>query len=183
MGRPSLYPHWQHRADRGGPRWSDPTVLEWSGVIGERMRRLRHARDLTLVDMTERVLRPATERDPEGGRRYTHGYFSRIERGYASAPMYVYLAIADALEVHPGRMMGPDDAEREASPEEMTLVDFIRLQGIEPAVAIHVLATQATQLTARDPVAVALRRPPELEHEGPHEPTLHWRARGTEGSR
>ena len=133
--------------------------------------------------MTERVRRPVTDRDPEGGRRYTHGYFSRIERGYASAPMYVYLAIADALEVHPGRMMGPDDAEREASPEEMTLVGFIRLQGIEPAAAIHVLATHASELTARDPVAAALRPRPELEYEGPQEPTLHWRARGVEGRR
>ena len=183
MGRPPLYPHFQTRADRGGPRWPDPTVLEWSGVVGERIRRLRQARDLTLVDMTDRVLRPATELDPAGGRRYTHGYFSRIERGYASAPMYVYLAIADALEVHPGRMMGADDAERDPSPEEMTLINFIRLQGIAPAVAIHVLATTPTQATTADPVVPALRPRPELEHDGPQEPRLHWRARGTDGGR
>jgi transcriptional regulator with XRE-family HTH domain len=173
MGRPLLYPDWQTRADRGGPKYRDVTFCEWSGVIGDRMRRLRRIRDLTLEDMTLRVRRP------DSPRLYTHSYFSRIERGYASAPMYVYLAIAHALEVHPGRLMGADDAERDASADEMTLVEYVRLAGIAPSVAIHVLATHAAEAerSTRDEAGEALRPPPEVEWPGPGRPPPPERAR------
>jgi transcriptional regulator with XRE-family HTH domain len=134
MGRPPLYPDQWARADRGGPRWKDPTFCDWSTVIGDRIRRLRRARDWTLGNMKTLVPRP------DGGGEYTHGYLSRIERGYGRAPLYVYLHIANALEVHPGRLMGLDDSERDATPDEMTLVEYVRLAGISPAEAIHVLA-------------------------------------------
>src|SRR4051812_6267847 len=127
MGRPPLYPdHWA-RADRSGPRWKDPTFCDWSSVIGDRIRRLRRSRDWTLVHMLRLIRRP----DGEG--EYTPGYLSRIERGYGRAGLYVYLHIANALEVHPGRLMGLDDAERDATADEMTLVEFVRLAGIAPA--------------------------------------------------
>jgi hypothetical protein len=38
--------------------------------------------------------------------------------------------------------MGLDDAERDATPDEMTLVEYVRLAGITPAEAIHTLATR-----------------------------------------
>jgi transcriptional regulator with XRE-family HTH domain len=136
MGRPPLYPdHWA-RADRSGPRWKDPTFCDWSSVIGDRIRRLRRSRDWTLVHMLRLIRRP------DGDGDYTPGYLSRIERGYGRAGLYVYLHIANALEVHPGRLMGLDDAERDATADEMTLVEFVRLAGIAPAEAIHILATR-----------------------------------------
>jgi transcriptional regulator with XRE-family HTH domain len=136
MGRPPLYPDQWARADRGGPRWTDPTFCDWSAVIGDRIQRLRRARDWTLGQIKALVPRP------DGGGEYSHGYISRIERGYARAPLYVYLHIANALEVHPGRLMGLDDSERDATPDEMTLVEYVRLAGITPAQAIHVLSTR-----------------------------------------
>jgi hypothetical protein len=51
-----------------------------------------HARDMTLAAFA------ATVYKPDGG-CYTPGYFSRLERGWASAPMYVYLAVAHAREL------------------------------------------------------------------------------------
>src|SRR2546425_12466810 len=88
---------------RGGPRWLDPYHREWAVVVGDRVRRLRRAADLTLHQLSGMV------KKPEGG-FYSAGYFSRLERGWAVAPLYVYLMVADALQVDPGRLLGPDDA-------------------------------------------------------------------------
>ncbi len=114
---------------RGGPRWSDPYHCEWSVVIGDRVRRLRNARGLFLWQMSQLVEKPN-----EGC--YSAGYFSKIERGFASAPLYVYLAIADVFEVPPGRLLGPDDAQRSVTEAEMTLVGVIRRLGISADEAI-----------------------------------------------
>ena len=102
-------------------------------MIGDRVRRLRRSRDLTLVQLSERVEKP------EGG-RYSPGYFSRLERSWATSPLYVYLAVADVLEVAPGRLLGPDDAQRSATEGEMTLVRFLRRAGVSPDEAIARLA-------------------------------------------
>lgn len=52
----------------------------------------------------------------------------------------MYLGIAAVLEVDPGRLLGPDEVQLEATESEMTLVSFVRLSGTEPAAAIAVLA-------------------------------------------
>jgi transcriptional regulator with XRE-family HTH domain len=118
---------------RNGPRWSDPYYTEWGVVVGDRIRRLRQARGWALHELARRV------RKPEGG-HYSAGYFSRLERGWASAPLYVYLVIAGALEVEPGVLLGPDEVQRELAPEEAVLLRLLRRSGIEPGDAIARLA-------------------------------------------
>jgi len=44
--------------------------------------------------------------------------------------------VADALDVEPGRLLGPDEAQREVSGAEMALVDLVRRLGLSPAEAI-----------------------------------------------
>jgi hypothetical protein len=48
--------------------------------------------------------------------------------------------VAEALEVEPGRLLGPDDVQLEISEAEMTLVDLVRRIRISPAEAIARLA-------------------------------------------
>ena len=118
----------------GGPRWSDPYYCEWAVVVGDRVRRLRKARALTLVELARLVERP------QGG-NYSAGYISRLERGWGTAPLYTYLAIADVLEVPPGRLLGPDDAEKQVTDAELTLVIFTRRLRLTPAEAIARIAS------------------------------------------
>lgn len=114
---------------RGAPRWNDPEYTEWSAMVGDRVRRLRLARDLTLVQLAAIV-----ERAAHGS--YSPGYLSRLERGYATAPLRAYLEIAVALEVAPGRLLGSDELEREVSEAEMTLISLIRRLELAPDEAI-----------------------------------------------
>jgi hypothetical protein len=61
---------------------------------------------------------------------------SRLERGRASAPLYVYVAIADVLEVDPGALLGPESATMAVSEGETVLLRWLRAQGTEPHEAI-----------------------------------------------
>ncbi len=116
-----------------GPRWSDPYHVEWGVVVGGRIRRQRRERGWPLHELARRV------RKPEGG-NYSAGYFSRLERGWTSAPLYVYIAIAGALGVEPGVLLGPDEVQRELSPEEGVLLHMLRHAGIPPGEALARLA-------------------------------------------
>ena len=87
---------------------------------------------MTLFDLTRAV------RKPEGG-HYSPGYFSRLERGWASAPLYTYLAIADAFDLDPGVLLGPDAATLETSEGEAMLLRCLRGLGIEPHEAVLTL--------------------------------------------
>ena len=117
----------------GGPRHADPYYCEWAVVVGDRVRRLRKAEELSLDGLCRLIHRP------DGG-RYSAGHLSRLERGYASAPLYFHLLLADALGVDPGRLLGPDDAQREVAEAEMTLLLFLRTADIAPHEAIARLA-------------------------------------------
>jgi len=86
-------------------------------------------------------LREVVEK-PEGG-GYSGGYFSRLERGWASAPLYVYIALAEALGLVPGRLLGPDDAHKPVSEAEMRLLNVLRELSISPSEAIVVLTADA----------------------------------------
>ena len=130
--------HWQRYWRPGGPRWSDPYYAEWGVVVGDRVRRLRQDRDWRLQDLAFQVEKP------EGG-CYSAGYFSRLERGWTSAPLLVYLRIAEAFEVEPGKLLGPDDVQREVSAEESVLLDFLAGSGIPPGEAIARLAAQPAE--------------------------------------
>jgi transcriptional regulator with XRE-family HTH domain len=107
----------------------DPYFCEWGVVVGDRIRRLRLARDWHLIDLCNAVVKP------DGG-HYTTGFFSRLERGWGSGPLTTYVNVADALDVEPGRLLGPDEAQREVSGAEMALVDLVRRLGLSPAEAI-----------------------------------------------
>jgi len=122
---------------RGGPRWSDAYHCEWSTVVGDRVRRLRNARGLSLAALADLVYKP------EGG-NYSAGYFSRLERGWASAPMYVYLGIAAVLEVEAGRLLGSDDAQKPITEAEMTLVRFLRGADLPPHEVLMRIARPST---------------------------------------
>lgn len=124
---------WEH-GYFGGPGGADPTYCEWAVVVGDRVRRLRKARDMTLAEFARIVYRP------EGG-SYSPGYFSRLERGWASSPLYVYLAVADALEVEPGSLLGSDEVQKEVTDGEMTLIRCLRRLRIAPDEALVRLTT------------------------------------------
>src|SRR3954468_17527839 len=94
---------------------TDPRYCEWAAVIGGRIRRLRRQRRATLLDLGRALVRP------DRGRHYSAGFVSRLERGQASAPLYLYLAIADVLETHPGLLLGPDSVALEVTEAEAVL--------------------------------------------------------------
>lgn len=111
MGRNRLYNRGIASAYRGGRSTRDPYHCEWGAVVGDRVRRLRRDRDMTLYDLTRAVHKP------EGG-HYSPGYFSRLERGFANAPLHTYLAVADALDVDAGTLLGPDVASLDTTPRK-----------------------------------------------------------------
>jgi transcriptional regulator with XRE-family HTH domain len=125
MGRNRLYNRYFTNGYRNGPRWPDPYHCAWGAVVGDRIRRLRQSRNMTLHDLARVVDKP------EGG-HYSPPYFSRLERGWASAPLYTYLAIADAFDIDPGVLLGPDAASLEVSEAEAMLLRCLRGLKIEP---------------------------------------------------
>src|SRR5215208_582859 len=102
---------------------------EWGHVVGRRVWELRRSRGSTLDRMAQAVIRP-------DGKRYSVTTFSRLERGSAGSPLYVYLQLADALEIAPGRLLGEDAALLEASESELTLLETLRELGIAPHQAL-----------------------------------------------
>ena len=124
---------WDRDAARGWvPNAStrrDPYRCEWGAVVGDRIRRLRRARSLTLKDLRERIYKP-------NGGRYSLGYLSRLERGWTNAPLYVYLTIAEILAADAGQLLGPDVALREASDGELAVIAVMRRVGLRPHEAI-----------------------------------------------
>jgi transcriptional regulator with XRE-family HTH domain len=108
---------------------ADPTYCEWGAVIGGRVRRLRRQRRMTLGTLGRALARP-------DGSCFTAGFVSRLERGRSAAALYVYLAIADVLEVDPGVLLGPEAAAMEVSEAEAVLLRWLRGRGLEPHEAI-----------------------------------------------
>jgi transcriptional regulator with XRE-family HTH domain len=129
MGRKPTRVSGLHTGYPGGRMWAKPYLVEWGIVVGDRIRRLRRDAGWRLIDLAAEVQKP------EGG-HYSAGYFSRLERGWTMPPLYVYVAIAAALQVEPGRLLGPDSAQFETSEEEMVLLKLIRELDIQPAEAI-----------------------------------------------
>ncbi len=106
---------------------------EWGVIVGDRIRRLRREREMTIADLCAGVGKP------DGG-HYTTGFFSRLERGWASGPLVTYASVAAQFDVEPGRLLGPDDAQREVSEAEMTLLRVMRRMGMPAHEAIARLA-------------------------------------------
>ena len=169
--REPLHPDQFSRVQWLGPRRRDPWYCEWSAVVGDRIRRLRRSRDLTQQQLGERVERP------DAGGTYSKSYISRLERGWATAPLYVYLAIARALDVAPGRLLGADDVAHDASPSEMTLIRWMRRAGVTPEEAIHAIISA----DAPAPPAPANGIPPPApadQDPGPHRAPLREDLKG-----
>jgi transcriptional regulator with XRE-family HTH domain len=102
-------------------------------MVGARARRARTSRGLTQGALVSKIERPR-------GGYYSRGLLSRIEKGYANSPLYVYMHIADALDLEPGRLMGSDETQKPISEAEMTLVRFLRRTGINVDEALALLA-------------------------------------------
>lgn len=113
--------------------WRHPYYDAWGEVVGGRIRRLRRERDWTLNDLAEAI------RKPEGG-AYSGGYFSRLERGWTSAPLYVYIHAAANLQVRPGALLGPDEIDRPLTPGQDALLRFVDRIGMPPEEAMARLA-------------------------------------------
>jgi transcriptional regulator with XRE-family HTH domain len=136
MGRKPTRVSALHTGYRMGARWAAPYLLEWGVIVGDRIRRLRRDADWRLIDLAAAVEKP------EGG-RYSLGYLSRLERGWTMPPLYVYVAIAAALGVEPGRLLGPDSAQLPVSEEEMLVVKLMRKLAIDPEDAVTRLVRPA----------------------------------------
>ena len=78
--------------------------------------------------------------DKADGGHYSQGFFSRMERGWASGPLVTYVEVAAQFGVDAGRLLGPDDAQREINQSEMTLIEIVRQMRLTPAEAIARLA-------------------------------------------
>jgi transcriptional regulator with XRE-family HTH domain len=115
-------------------RWELFYSTPYSQMVGARMRRARMRRDLTQGMLLRQVERPR-------GGSYSNGLLSRIEKGYANSPLYVYMHLAAALDLDPGRLMGSDDTQKPITEAEMTLVRFLRRTGVKPDEAIARLAS------------------------------------------
>jgi transcriptional regulator with XRE-family HTH domain len=126
-----------------GPDWNRRYRCEWGEVVGGRVRRLRTAHGLTLAQMVGSFQRP------DGG-HYSPGFLSRLERGWASPPLWVYVVLADRFGVEPGRLLGPDHVATDVNEAELVLVRLLRRLRIEPDEAI----ARLVRVTSRsDPAA------------------------------
>lgn len=119
--------------DSDGPGWQSRYRSEWAEVVGGRVRRLRQGRGWTLRQLAERLPKP------EGG-CYSAGYCSRLERGWGSPPLWVYIELARVFDVAPGKLLGVEDVEHVVSAEQGLLLRFLDRMGIEPAEALARIA-------------------------------------------
>ena len=98
-------------------------------VVGARVRRLREELGWRQLDLAGSVERP-------GGRHYSMGFISRLERGYANPPLHAYIAIAEALGVEPGVLLGAEPDADAPSDGELTLIRALRSAGLDPGEAL-----------------------------------------------
>ena len=113
--------------------WRHPYYDEWGEVVGGRIRRLRQEHGWTLNDLAEAVPKPE-------GAFYSAGFFSRLERGWTSAPLYVYVHAAAQLHVRPGALLGADEVQKPLTPGQDALLRFVERMDIAPAEAMARLA-------------------------------------------
>lgn len=108
-----------------GPAWASRYRCEWGEVVGRRIRTLRQRGELRIVDLANEIGRA-------DGKPYSPAFVSRLERGWASAPLYTYISIARRFGVPPGKLLGEDGLEGPASEAELTLIRVIRQLDLTP---------------------------------------------------
>lgn len=116
-----------------GPAWDGRYRCEWGQVVGRRVRVLRQNAGLRIFDLAADIRRA-------DGRPYSASFVSRLERGWASPPLYVYCLLAARFEVAAGELLGSEGVERALDDAELTLVRVIRRLGLTPEDAIARLA-------------------------------------------
>lgn len=109
--------------------WTTRYRCEWGLIVGTRVRRLRENRKMMLRDLAGEIYR-------SNGIPYSSGFVSRLERGWASPPLWVYIRIAEIFEVEAGDLLGRDGVESPVSEAELTLVRVLREVGLSPEAAI-----------------------------------------------
>jgi transcriptional regulator with XRE-family HTH domain len=112
-----------------GPQWHHRYRLEWGQVVGARIRRLRESRGLFLRDVAATILR-------SDGQPYSASFMSRLEIGYATPPLWVYIALAEHFEIEPGVLLGREEVARPCTDAELTLLRVLRRLRIDPDDAI-----------------------------------------------
>jgi transcriptional regulator with XRE-family HTH domain len=110
-------------------RWEFFYKTPYTEMIGSRLRRLRDARGLSQEKVRYSVKRPR-------GGPYSQSLISRLERGYANAPIYVYTHFAEAFGLAPEILLGPDDALKPVAGAELTLLRVLRQLSISPDTAL-----------------------------------------------
>jgi hypothetical protein len=118
-----------------GPEWSRRYRVEWAVVVGARLRRLRESHGLRLRDIE--IVRP-------DGHPYSSSFFSRLENGWGTPPLWVYVTLAERFGKHPGVVLGPEEVTRPLTDAELTLLRVLRQAKIEPHEAIFRLLGRST---------------------------------------
>lgn len=109
--------------------WTTRYRCEWGRIDGTRVRELHEARGLMLRDLAGDIYR-------SNGIPYSSGFVSRLERGWASPPLWVYIRIAQLFDVEAGDLLGRDGVESPVSEAELTLIRVLREVGLSPESAI-----------------------------------------------
>ncbi|MEJ7788920.1 MAG: helix-turn-helix transcriptional regulator [Thermoleophilaceae bacterium] len=112
-----------------GPAWQSRYRCDWGQVVGRRVRLLRERDGLRLSDLADKLYRA-------DGKPYSASFVSRVERGFASPPLWAYIHMASIFDLSPGRLLGPEDLEGSVTEPEMTLIRVVRRLGLEPEEAI-----------------------------------------------
>jgi transcriptional regulator with XRE-family HTH domain len=115
--------------EQAGPVWASRYRMEWAGVVGRRVRALRQQRELSISAL-------ASEIERADGRPYSPSFVSRLERGWASPPLFAYITLARFFDVAPGELLGSEGVERPLSDAELTLVRVARNLLLPPEQAI-----------------------------------------------
>jgi len=116
-------------AEQAGPAWASRYRMDWAVVVGRRVRALRHQREMSITELAQEIERA-------DGRPYSASFVSRLERGWASPPLFAYILLARHFEVAPGELLGSEGVERPLTDAELTLVRVARNLRLSPEAAI-----------------------------------------------
>ena len=103
--------------------------MEWGEVVGRRVRALRLQRGIAIPALAQEIQRA-------DGRPYSPSFVSRLERGWASPPLFSYILLARYFDVAPGELLGSEGVERPITDAELTLVRVARNMLLTPEEAI-----------------------------------------------